>query len=130
MADPLNAVCPICDAQPGETCWGARGKPRATYHRDRGNVPQRERRPYDVEPEPVPALFQLDPPPEPHREEHGRVRVELNPRTCAVGLAGIDNARAVLAEGRYRRTYATAIEHGCSHAEAERRARDAAGWPT
>lgn len=54
MASPIDVPCPICDALPGQRCWGARGRPREHFHADRSSVPRRERRPYDVELDPTP----------------------------------------------------------------------------
>ena len=60
-SDVQTVPCPRCDADPGQPCWGVRGKPRESCHRERHDEyhrfrsseppPDRERRPYDIQPD-------------------------------------------------------------------------------
>lgn len=57
----------------------------------------REVRPYDLPPMAVPLEYQDEPPAWPG-EESGRLAVDLDDRTVAVGLQGLAVARAMLAQ--------------------------------
>jgi hypothetical protein len=48
-AKALTTTCPICQAAPGQPCFGARGKPRIACHRDRQQPSPREPRLYDLD---------------------------------------------------------------------------------
>lgn len=61
-AEALTATCPICQAEPGQSCFGTRGKPRATCHRDRQPARRRETRLYDLEQNYVPPQHRHNPP--------------------------------------------------------------------
>lgn len=104
--DPLSVKCPICDARPGEKCASpGLGRTDRSTHTERRVIARssvRETRPYDVEPQPVPTLFQEPGPPSPF-EQRGRVVHPLDEQTCTTGLAGVERARALLAQHRLHR---------------------------
>lgn len=102
MSNPLDVTCPHCQARPGERCMVA-GAPGPTHRVRREARPrERDRRPYDVEPLPIPEFHQQPPPPESEPVYvEGRVTHALSNHTRNVGLAGIDAARAALAKHRH-----------------------------
>lgn len=98
-----SVPCPLCEAQPGQPCWGARGTPRDSSHAERVSAflaerraSERAARAYDAVPLPLDeleAMVDRDPP----------RPLQLTTEQCRTGLEGVARCRAILDDLRARR---------------------------
>jgi hypothetical protein len=101
MSGPYDVTCPSCYAKPGERCdteGGATHDARVAHAKNR----QRELRPYDVEPTPVPEQYQHEQPPGPELVG-GRLAHKLDDGTRASGLRNLERIRAEMAARAVKR---------------------------
>lgn len=108
--DARTVACPYCHARAGELCQGPRGKLRESNHAERHLAAQTAIRKAELDEQrrTHPAELPLWEAPEPYHDAPadpgpGRVTRELDPGTCATGLAGVARAKAIL-DGHHHRS--------------------------